>query len=223
MTLIDEAKSHLDALGVANRAFMQRYPGDRPNRQPVHTVYGGAQLYRADTTRRLGELAQRHLESYGPDALEFARAVGFIPSHALSSSDEAMLRSEYVRDREELRSRDPSAWLAFTVYERVRAKLTREPVEDFRIDFEDGFGARPDDEEDAAAKAAAREVAIGMREESLPPFIGIRIKSFSEEWKRRGARTLELFVGTLLEQSGGALPENFVITLPKITVPQQAS
>jgi citrate lyase beta subunit len=62
-----------------------------------------------------------------------------------------------------------------------------------------------------------------MRDGTLPPFIGIRIKSFSEEWKRRGARTLELFVGTLLEQSGGALPENFVVTLPKITVPEQAS
>jgi citrate lyase beta subunit len=223
MSLVDEAKSHLDALGVANRAFMQRYPGDRPNRQPVHTVYGGAQLYRADTTRRLGELAQRHLASYGPDALEFARAVGFVPTGSLSSADEAMLREEFERDRDGLRSSDPAVWLAFTVYERVRAKLEREPVEDFRIDFEDGFGARPDDEEDATAIAAAREVAIGMSEASLPPFLGIRIKSFGEEWKRRGARTLELFVGTLLEHSGGKLPENFVVTLPKITVPEQAA
>jgi citrate lyase beta subunit len=223
MSLIDEAKSHLDALGVANRVFMQRYPGDRPNRQPVHTVYGGAQLYRADTTRRLGELALRHLGSYGPDALEFGRAVGFVTSQALSSSNEAMLSSDYEQNRDELRARNPSAWLAFTVYERVRTKLEREPVEDFRIDFEDGFGARPDDEEDATAKAAAHEVAFGMREGTLPPFLGIRIKSFSEEWKRRGARTLELFVDTLLEQSGGKLPENFVVTLPKITVPEQAS
>jgi citrate lyase beta subunit len=223
MSLIDEAKDQLDLLGVANRAFMQRYPGDRPNRQPVHTVYGGAHLYRADTTRKLGELALRHLASYGADALEFARAVGFVTSQARSSSDEALLSEEFERDREELRARDPAAWLAFTVYERVRAKLEREPVEDFRIDFEDGFGARPDAEEDATAVAAAREVALGMREGSVPPFIGIRIKSLSEEWKRRGARTLELFIGTLLEQSGGQLPENFVVTLPKITAPEQAS
>jgi citrate lyase beta subunit len=223
MSLVEEAKSHLDALGIANRAFMQRYPGDRPNRQPVHTVYGGAQLYRADTTRRLGELAQRHLVGYGPDALEFARAVGFVRTGSLSSADEAMLRTEFERDRDSLRGADPAAWLAFTVYERVRAKLEREPVEDFRIDFEDGFGARPDAEEDATAQAAAREVALGMSQGSLPPFLGIRIKSFGEEWKRRGARTLELFVGTLLENSGGRLPENFVVTLPKITVPEQAS
>jgi citrate lyase beta subunit len=104
----------------------------------------------------------------------------------------------------------------------VRAKLAREAVEDFRVDFEDGFGARSDAEEDATAIAAAKEVAAGMSEDILPPFIGIRIKSFGEEWKARGARTLELFVGTLLEHSGGRLPGNFVVTLPKITVPEQA-
>jgi citrate lyase beta subunit len=223
MSLVDEAKSHLDALGTANRAFMQRYPGDRPNRQPVHTVYGGAQLYRADTTKRLGELAQRHLASYGPDALEFARAVGFVPAVSLSTQNESSLRRELERDSDAFRESDPATWLAFTVFDRVRAKLEREPVEDFRIDFEDGFGARPDDEEDSAAQAAAREVAIGMSQSALPPFLGIRIKSFGEEWKKRGARTLELFVGTLLENSGGKLPENFVVTLPKITVPEQAS
>ena len=56
MTILDEAKAHLDALGAANRAFMQVYPGDRPARQPVHVVYGGAQLYKAETTQRLGEV-----------------------------------------------------------------------------------------------------------------------------------------------------------------------
>jgi hypothetical protein len=55
----------------------------------------------------------------------------------------------------------------------------------------------------------------------LPPFIGIRIKSFGEEWARRGARTLELFVDTLLAKSGGALPDNFVVTLPKVMIPEQ--
>ena len=100
-------------------------------------------------------------------------------------------------------------------------KLEREPVEDFRIDFEDGFGARPDAEEDATAITAAREVARGMREGTLPPFIGIRIKSFGEEWKARSARTLEIFLDTLLGETGGALPANFVVTLPKVTVAEQ--
>jgi hypothetical protein len=223
MSLVDEAKSHLDALGRVNRAFMQRYPGDRPHRQPIHTVYGGAQLYKADIARRLGELALRHMDAYGPSAIEFAQAVGFVPAEALARADEAALRAEYEADREALRANDPAAWLVFTVYERVRAKLVREAVEDFRIDFEDGFGARPDAEEDATAIAAAREVALGMRDGSLPPFLGIRIKSFGEEWKRRATRTLELFVDTLLEQSGGELPDNFVVTLPKITLAEQAS
>jgi citrate lyase beta subunit len=199
MSLLDEAQEHLERLGEANRAFTAHYPGDRPARQPVHTVYGGAQLYKAETTRRLGELALRSMDRYAPDASTFARGVGFAAA---------------------LEGRDPS--LLHTVHERVRAKLAREPVEDFRIDFEDGFGARPDAEEDATAVAAAREVARGMAEKLLPPFIGIRIKSFGEEWKRRGARTLELFVDTLLAATGGQLPDNFVVTLPKITVAEQA-
>jgi len=103
----------------------------------------------------------------------------------------------------------------------VLAKLRREAVEDFRIDFEDGYGARPDADEDATAVAAAREVARGLGEGLLPPFIGIRIKSFGEEWKARGARTLTIFVDTLVAATGGRLPENFVITLPKVTVAEQ--
>ncbi len=193
MTLLDDARAHLEALGAANRAFAKIYPGDRPVRQPVHTVYGGAHLYRAETTRRLGELALASMDSYGEDALEFARGVGL----------------------------EGGAELAETVHERVRRKLEREPVEDFRIDFEDGFGARPDAEEDEAAVSAAREVARGMREGSLPPFIGVRIKSFSEEWKARSTRTLELFLGTLLAETNGKLPGHFVVTLPKVTIPEQ--
>jgi citrate lyase beta subunit len=198
MSLADEGKLHLDALGDANRAFARAYPGDRPVRQPVHTVYGGAHLFKAETTRRLGELALRSMAAYARDPDELAQGVGFAASGALDARARA------------------------AIFERVTAKLAREPVEDFRIDFEDGFGARPDAEEDAVAVAAAREVARGLAQGLLPPFIGIRIKSFGEEWKARGARTLGLFVDTLLADSQGRLPENFVVTLPKITVAQQA-
>jgi hypothetical protein len=55
----------------------------------------------------------------------------------------------------------------------------------------------------------------------LPPFIGIRIKTFSEELKGRSARTLDLFVSTLVTETGGKLPDNFVITLPKVAIPEQ--
>jgi citrate lyase beta subunit len=156
-------------------------------------VYGGAQLYRAETTQRLGELALRSMATYARDADEFASGVGF--------------------------TRDPK--LATVVYERVLKKLEREPVEDFRIDFEDGFGARPDIEEDEVARKAGREVARGMQQQLLPPYLGIRVKSFGEEWKLRAARTLELFLEALLSESGGKLPQNFVVTLPKVTIPEQ--
>jgi len=88
----------------------------------------------------------------------------------------------------------------------VLEKLQREPVEDFRIDFEDGYGNRPDAEEDQHAKLAAEEVARGMGEGSLPPFIGIRIKPFSPELRERSIRTLDLFVGALCEASRGPAP-----------------
>jgi citrate lyase beta subunit len=106
------------------------------------------------------------------------------------------------------------------VFERVREKLAREAVEDFRIDFEDGYGTRPDAEEDGHAESAAREVAKGMADGTLPPFIGIRIKTFSTELHRRAIRTLDIFITTLIKESGG-LPENFVVTLPKIVTAEQ--
>ena len=221
MTLVDEAQHEFAALAQANRAFADVYPGDRPARQPVHTVYGGAQLYKAETTARLGELALASMDEYAPDAFTLAQGVGIVPASELASIERARAEELFARAPSSLRSTHASAWLALTVYERVRAKLLREPVEDFRIDFEDGFGARPDAEEDATAIAAAREVARGLREKRLPPFLGIRIKSFGEEWKLRGARTLELFLDTVLRESGGVLPDNFVVTLPKVTVAEQ--
>src|SRR5256714_13305217 len=102
-------------------------------------------------------------------------------------------------------------------------KLQREPVEDFRIDFEDGYGNRPDSEEDGHAESAAIEVANGMKAGTLPPFIGIRIKPFNEELRARSMRTLDIFVSTIVAESGGRLPDNFVVTLPKITTPEQVA
>jgi len=219
MSLLDDANDRVVELSAANRAFMARYPGEPATRQPVHTVYGGAHLFRADTTQRLGELALRSLDTYAGNAWEFAAALGFAGTLP-RASELSQLTAAFARDPTALRVAQPQAWLALTVYERVRAKLQREPVEDFRIDFEDGFGARADAEEDASAVQAAREVASGMLQNTLPPFIGIRIKSFGEEWHRRGARTLELFLDTLLS-AAGRLPANFVVTLPKVCVAEQ--
>jgi citrate lyase beta subunit len=172
---------------------MKRFPGSAGERQPVHTVYGGAHLFKSDTTKKLGEVAQRSLREYGRDARTFAAAIGTAPG------------------------------LADRIWQRVSEKLKREAVEDFRIDFEDGYGNRPDDEEDGHAEAAAGEVARGMRDSTLPPFIGIRIKPFTQELMRRSIRTFDIFLTTLLGQSGGKLPPGFVVTLPKIQLPEQVT
>src|SRR5258708_952900 len=123
----DELRAAGAKIDPALTKFMSRFPGESGARQPVHTVYGGAHL--------------------------------------------------------------------------------------FRIDFEDGYGNRADAEEDAHAAAAAREVAAGMKNGTLPPFIGIRIKQFSQELMPRAMRTMDIFISTLIEDTG-ALPPNFVVTLP---------
>ncbi|MDQ2856665.1 MAG: aldolase/citrate lyase family protein, partial [Acidobacteriota bacterium] len=80
-----------------------------------------------------------------------------------------------------------------------------------------------DNEEDGHAASAAGEVADGITEHTLPPFIGIRIKPLTEELRERSFRTLKIFVTTLLDKSGGTLPDGFVVTLPKVTIPEQVS
>ena len=223
LTLEEETPAVLDRLADANHAFNHRYSGVPEGRQPIHTVYGGAQLFRADIGRRLGRGAVASLQAYAPDAFSFARALGLPGADTLPKKGKALrkLVDAAHRDPAGMREKNRAAWLATTVYDRVIAKLLREPVEDFRIDFEDGFGVRPDDEEDAVAVATAEEVARGHLEGSLPPFIGIRIKPLNEELKHRSARTLDLFFTTLVERLEGQLPDSVVVTLPKVPVPQQ--
>jgi citrate lyase beta subunit len=220
-SLVTEAQPAFAALTAANRTFNEKYPGPTADRQAVHTVYGGAQLFRAETPSRLGQLALDSMKIYGRDPVEFALGVGFIENAKAFEAGATALARDYQSDPARLRGANPEGWLACAVYERVTRKLAREAVEDFRIDFEDGFGARSDAEEDATAQNAARETARALALGILPPFVGIRIKSFSEEWAVRGARTLEIFMAELLAASNGQLPDNFVVTLPKVTIPEQ--
>jgi citrate lyase beta subunit len=180
-------------LRVAHDRFERDFPGDSIERQPVHVVYGGAQLFRADTARKLGAVAAKTLDDYAPDAATFALALGL----SIPEGDAADLRA------------------------RVAAKLASEPVEDFRIDFEDGYGHRPDAEEDAHCISVAGEVADAFRRQALPPFIGIRIKPLSGELHRRALRTLDLFVTALAARlTPDFLPE-FRVTIPKVVDPAQ--
>src|SRR5580658_571255 len=162
-------------------------------RQPVHTVYGGAHLFKAETASNLGALALQTMRTYAPDPATFADCIGL-------GGEEELVR---------------------TVYQRTIAKLEREPVEDYRIDFEDGYGNRSDAEEDGHAVSTALAVARGARQPMFPPFIGIRIKPLTEVLRARSIRTLDLFLSTLLSESG--LPTNFAVTLPKVTLPEQVT
>lgn len=188
----DKKEELFDSLKKANTAFQKIYPGDRSERQPVHTLYGGANLFKYDSAKALGERALEILETYAPDHKVFGEVFGF--------------------DNSEFSKR---------IYNKVIAKLKSEAIEDFRIDFEDGYGNRSNEEEDETAVTAAKEVAKGMKEKTLSPFIGIRIKPFTEEMKERGLRTLDIFISTLVNETGGNLPENFVVMLPKVTIPEQ--
>jgi len=188
-----DLKPALDRLAAANRAVAARYPGERDGRQAVHTVYGGAQLFKADTAQRLGVLALKALDEYGPDATTFGSALG-LPGR-----------------------------LVEPVYARVREKLGREPVEDFRIDYEDGYGNRPDAEEDGHAVTGAQELARGIADGTAATFGGIRIKPLSQELAARSLRTLDLFVTTFVHANGGRWNDGLVITLPKITHPEQVT
>jgi citrate lyase beta subunit len=212
-------------LGAANRAFVKNYPGETGRRQPVHTVYGGAHLFKSDSAARLGKVAERALAENASDFVVFARAIGLPLSEGLPDVlDYATgLKHRLESEPDTVREENNAAWLAYTIHSRVREKLQREPVEDFRIDFEDGYGNRPDAEEDGHAESAAREVVKGMEDATLPPFIGIRIKPFNDELRARSMRTLDIFVSTVVAESGGQLPDNFVVTLPKITTPEQVA
>ncbi|MGI9140007.1 MAG: DUF6986 family protein [Gemmatimonadaceae bacterium] len=178
------------ALREANLTFAGAHPGESPGRQPVHTVYGGAQLFASDTVSKLGTVALRALDTYAGDPATLGRALDILDHPALA-----------------------------TINQRVRDKLAREPIEDFRIDFEDGYGNRPDAEEDGHAVTVASELAKGMRNGTLSPFIGMRIKPLNEELRGRSVRTLDL-VYTALSEAGG-MPDRWIVTIPKITIIDQ--
>ena len=202
----------MNRLQTANTEFAAHYQGETGRRQPVHTVYGGAHLFKSDSAQRLGSLAKRSLDQFAPDAKLFAQALSLDGTDPNAAKQTAKLDGD---------SDHIDADLTDIIYQRVIEKLSREPVEDFRIDFEDGYGTRPDSEEDGHAETAALEVAEAARKGTLPPFIGIRIKPLNEELSHRSVRTLDIFVSTLVKQADGKLPDNFVITLPKITIPEQ--
>ena len=212
----------LNDLTLANKVFQEKYPGDRSERQPVHTVYGGADLFSYNSAQKMAEVALKTLQDNASNFVEFARAIELDGYEELPTKREEMeVLEKELESMSEDERKNHKAWLAYTTFNKVISKLEDEAVEDFRIDFEDGFGNRSWDEEDETAVRAANECAQGMEEGTLPPFIGIRIKPFTEDLKERGIRTLDLFLTTLSNKTSGRLPDNFVVMLPKVTIPEQ--
>ncbi len=126
----------------------RNYPGDDGSRQPIHTVYIPADRFTPSLAAEWG----------GAQALATAEAHGGLEKLGQLLGQESHL--------------------AAAVAERVAAKLSAEPIEDLRLDFEDGYGDRGDEAEDADAVAAAKAVATAVSAGTAPPFIGIRFKCF---------------------------------------------
>lgn len=193
MILNDDMFHQLNQTLAATDALLaSAYPGDDGRRQAVHTAYVPADQFSFDTAQH-----------WGQEALNTVRQQG-------GMSQIAELAVDSTADPE---YRDQLATL-------VERKLTNEPVEDLRIDFEDGYGRRNDAEEDQHATAAAQQVAKALQEGTAPPFIGIRFKCLEADLRVRGLRTLERYLATLTELTG-ELPPSTMLTLPKVTTVDQ--
>lgn len=199
----EEIKPILVKIEKANQNYKKTYKGVLETRQPVHTVYGGAHLFRAKVAEKLGKTSKDIFLKYAPDPITFAKKIQLKGFESLNKNQTSSEKNY------------SPLWFANTVWNRVLKKIEKEAIEDFRIDFEDGFGVRSDEEEDAVCISAGEELAKGLSENSLPPFIGIRIKSF-DFFAKRSIRTLDIFLSTLLKKT--SLPTNFVITFPKVSL-----
>lgn len=195
-TLVAEIQESADRrLAEADARLAALYPGDPTSWQPVHTVYVPADRVDARTPRRWGESALELMDAYLGDPGVVARVTGM---------DEA---------------------LAAQVLPRVRETLAGRPVEDLRVDFEDGYGRRPDatEDDDLAAAVEAMRVWGDTRgvADGAPRSYGMRIKCLEPAYRDRGLRTL--VVGVAGVADGGELPEGFVVTLPKATSTDQVA
>ncbi|MBK8238679.1 MAG: phosphoenolpyruvate kinase [Deltaproteobacteria bacterium] len=207
----------LQRLQGANAEFNRHFAGASLRPQPVHTLYWGAHLLRPDSWRRLGESARDAFARWADSPPQLARALGFPGADALPRDRQGVdaMSLRFADDPEALARELPDTWLAWAVHARVRGRLATAPIEDLRIDFEDGYGIRPDAEEDGDARAAANALASALADGSASACSGIRIKPLTDPCMRRSIATLERFVGTLVDRHG-AVPAGFRITLPKV-------
>src|SRR5829696_2225002 len=162
MTGLDESVyAELDRrLTPVDALRLTRYPGEWPERQPVHTCYVPADAVVPGLAASWGEAALAALDEHGlPD-------LGLPPE------------------------------LVEQVETRVRYKLATEPVEDLRVDAEDGYRGSPDAEDDDVRRAAAA-LADDRAAGAAPASVGIRGKSLEGPTRHRGVRSLDVFLAGL--------------------------
>lgn len=174
-------------LSAADAQLLNRYPGDDGRRQPIHTVYVPGNRYSATLPA-----------DWGTAALAAANDAGGLEAVA------ALVGASSGIDCE------PE-----TLATLVENKLTAEPIEDLRIDFEDGYGTFDDATEDADVEQAIAALRIALDAGTSTPFVGTRFKCFEAGTRARGLRTLDIFVSGLVDSGG--LPDGLTLTLPKVT------
>jgi citrate lyase beta subunit len=180
----------LDGLLAGTDAdFARLYPGESWTRQPVHTAYLPADQFVPDTAQQWGAAALAALDEHAPDANALAGSVG--------------MPVDVVAD----------------ALPMVRRKLAAEPIEDLRVDFEDGLSPCSDADEDTLAETAGTVLGRLTGRAGAPPYWGIRIRSLEPATRARGVRTLDTALGALL--AAGGPPDRLTVTLPKVTAVAQ--
>ncbi|MBX8686033.1 aldolase [Mycobacterium sp. 20091114027_K0903767] len=174
-------------LSAADAQLANRYPGDDGRRQPIHTVYIPGNRYTATMPA-----------DWGSAALTTAKDAGGLD--AVASLVGASTGIDCEPD---------------TLATLVENKLTTEPIEDLRIDFEDGYGTFDDATEDADVAQAIAALRTALDAGTSTPFVGTRFKCFEAGTRARGLRTLDMFVSGLV--ASGGLPDGLTLTLPKVT------
>ncbi|MEV4423237.1 aldolase, partial [Patulibacter sp. NPDC049589] len=162
----------------------RRWPGGSGADQPAHTVYVPADRAEPGVCGRWGREALAALDEHAPGPVSLATATGL----PVAEVDDA--------------------------WPLLRATLERRPIEDLRLDLEDGYGPRPDDVEDADADAAVATLLAEAVAGDGPRRSGVRHRSLEAATRARAVRTLDRVIGGLA--AAGGPPEGFVLTLPKV-------
>lgn len=217
--LVASALERVERAG--RRAGRGRQPGPAPL-LPVQTLLVGAHLFRHDTAERTGARALKLLQACAPDCVSLFRALR-LPGWQELPTDPGRVDALLAALEAGGAGAPAAALLAHEVYQRLVQRLRGAAVQDLRVDFHDAFGARPDDEEDATAAAVAAEVAKGLEAGTLPPRIGVRVAPLDRTTGARSLRTLDLFLSTLVDRSGGAVPDGLLISLPEVAFEEQVT